>query len=115
MVLGVDARDGMVATEGWLETSTTPATELIQRIGEHTQACVAVVYTDISRDGMLEGPNLESLAVVQACSPFPVIASGGVTTLKDVEDLIRQKTHGAIIGRALYEGRLDLKEVLKLA
>jgi phosphoribosylformimino-5-aminoimidazole carboxamide ribotide isomerase len=115
MVLGVDARDGMVATEGWLETSTTPATELIQRIGEHTQACVAVVYTDISRDGMLEGPNLESLAVVQACSPFPVIASGGVTTLKDVEDLIRQKTHGAIIGRALYEGRLDLKEVLKRA
>jgi len=115
IVLGVDAREGLVATEGWLETSKTPATELIQRIGEHTQTCVAVVYTDISRDGMLEGPNLESLDLVQKCSPFPVIASGGVTTLKDIDDLIRQNTHGAIIGRALYEGRLELDEVLRRA
>jgi phosphoribosylformimino-5-aminoimidazole carboxamide ribotide isomerase len=111
LVLGVDARDGRVATEGWLEISSTPATELITAIGERTNCCAAVVYTDIARDGMLEGPNLKSLVEVQACSPFPVIASGGVTTLDDIRALSGLRTSGAIIGRALYEGRLDLGEV----
>lgn len=115
LVLGVDARNGMVATEGWLETSSTPATQLIRDIAKRTQACVAVVYTDISRDGMMEGPNFESLAEVQAASPIPVIASGGVTTLDDVRELVKRKTHGAIIGRSLYEGRIDLADVLAIA
>ncbi len=115
LVLGVDARDGMVATEGWLETSNTPASELIQSVGKRTQHCAAVVYTDIARDGMLAGPNLISYAEVQACSPFPVIASGGVTSLDDVRALIRMQAAGAIIGRSLYEGHMDLREVLDLS
>jgi phosphoribosylformimino-5-aminoimidazole carboxamide ribotide isomerase len=115
LVLGLDARDGMVATQGWLETSSTPATQLIQQIAEHTRGCVAVVYTDIARDGMLEGPNLSALSEMQRSSPFPVIASGGVTTLDDIRALMRQETAGAIIGRALYEGHLDLEQVLREA
>ncbi len=75
LVLGLDARDGKVATEGWLETSSTTAVELVQVVARHTQDCVAVVYTDIARDGMMSGPNFEQLAAMQAASPFPVIAS----------------------------------------
>jgi phosphoribosylformimino-5-aminoimidazole carboxamide ribotide isomerase len=105
----------MVATEGWLETSSTSAIALIARIAEHTQSCAAIVYTDISKDGMLEGPNFTSMAEVQQAAPFPVIASGGVTTLADVRRLVRQRTAGAIIGRALYEGVLDLREALHAA
>lgn len=115
MVLGLDALNGMVATHGWLESSNTPAATLIDSVAQHTSECVAVVYTDISKDGMLEGPNFSALAQVQSASPFPVIASGGVTTLDDIRGLIKQNTAGAIIGRALYEGRLDLAEVLAIA
>lgn len=115
LVLGLDALNGMVATEGWLENSKTPAVELVNRVAQHTNACVAVVYTDISKDGMMAGPNFESLAEIQAASPFPVICSGGVTTMQDVRNLIQQKTAGAIIGRSLYEGQIQLEEVLKLS
>lgn len=115
MVLGLDAHNGMVATEGWLETSTTPASELIDRVAQHTSKCIAVVYTDIAKDGMMSGPNFESLRMIQKVSPFPVICSGGVTTLEDVRELIAQNTAGAIIGRTLYEGRIDLKDVLAIA
>jgi phosphoribosylformimino-5-aminoimidazole carboxamide ribotide isomerase len=115
MVLGVDARDGMVATQGWLDVSTTPAHELIDRIGQITTDCVAVVYTDIARDGMLEGPNLESFEHVQSNSPFPVIASGGVTTMDDVRALISLNAAGAIIGKALYVSRLQLPRVLEIS
>ena len=95
-----------------LRISKTPASELVQQVAEHTNACVAVVYTDIAKDGMMAGPNFTSLAEIKATSPFPVICSGGVTTMHDVLELIKQKTAGAIIGRALYEGQLQLKEVL---
>ncbi len=115
LVLGLDALNGMVATEGWLENSKTPASELVLRVAEHTQACVAVVYTDISKDGMMSGPNFQSLAEIQAISPFPVICSGGVTTMQDVRELMLAKTAGAIIGRSLYEGQIDLAEVLRVA
>ena len=115
MVLGVDAHNGMVATEGWLETSATPASELIDRVAQHTGACVAVVYTDIAKDGMMSGPNFQSLVAIQKSSPFPVICSGGVTTLQDIHDLIALKTAGAILGRTLYEGHIQLTEVLKMA
>jgi phosphoribosylformimino-5-aminoimidazole carboxamide ribotide isomerase len=73
------------------------------------------VYTDISKDGMMSGPNFESLSEIQAVSPFPVICSGGVTTMQDIRNLIEQKTAGAIIGRSLYEGQIQLDEVLQLA
>ncbi|MCU0708170.1 MAG: 1-(5-phosphoribosyl)-5-[(5-phosphoribosylamino)methylideneamino]imidazole-4-carboxamide isomerase [Pirellula sp.] len=115
LVLGVDARNGMVATEGWLETSETSAISLIAEVGQRTTECAAVVYTDIARDGMLEGPNFHELERVQEASPIPVIASGGITTLDDIRELVRRKTHGAIIGRSLYEGRIDLKQVLELS
>ena len=114
LVLGLDALDGMVATEGWLENSKTSASELVDRVAHHTNACVAIVYTDISKDGMMAGPNFQSLAEIQSTSPFPVICSGGVTTMQDVRELIQQKTAGAIIGRSLYEGHIQLEEVLKL-
>ena len=75
----------------------------------------ALVYTDISRDGMMEGPNLEALAEVARTSAVPVIASGGVTTLEDVRRLKDLKMAGCIIGRALYEGQLSLREILAVA
>ena len=115
LVLGLDAWGGKVATEGWLHTSETMASELVDRVAQKTNKCVAVVYTDISKDGMLEGPNFEALKELEASSPFPVICSGGVTTLDDIRRLVQQGTHGAIIGRALYEGHLKLSDVLAIA
>jgi phosphoribosylformimino-5-aminoimidazole carboxamide ribotide isomerase len=112
IVLGLDAWNGKVAVEGWLKTSETSAASLVQEIGSKTKQCVAVVYTDISKDGMLEGPNFASLADLEGTSPFPVICSGGVTTLDDIRRLVRQGTHGAIVGRALYEGHMNLSEVI---
>jgi phosphoribosylformimino-5-aminoimidazole carboxamide ribotide isomerase len=115
VVLGLDARDGKVATEGWLETSATSAIDLVKRIAEYTTDCVAVVYTDIARDGMMSGPNFEQLTAMQQASPFPVIASGGVTTLDDVDELVKLKTHGAIVGKTLYDGKVTLVDVLRHA
>ena len=114
LVLGLDALNGMVATEGWLENSKTSASELVNRVAQFTNACEAVVYTDISKDGMMAGPNFQSLAEIQAASPFPVICSGGVTTMQDLRDLLKQHTAGAIIGRSLYEGQIQLEEALRL-
>ncbi len=115
LVLGLDARNGLVATEGWLETSSTLATDLIKRIAERTKDCVAVVYTDIAKDGMMAGPNFEALKAMQDASPFPVVASGGVTTLQDIDDLVAIKTDSCIIGRTLYEGHISLKDALEHA
>jgi phosphoribosylformimino-5-aminoimidazole carboxamide ribotide isomerase len=115
LVLGLDARNGLVATEGWLETSSTLATDLIKRIADQTKDCVAVVYTDIAKDGMMAGPNFEALKAMQDASPFPVVASGGVTTLQDIDDLVAMKTHSCIIGRTLYEGHISLKDALEHA
>lgn len=112
LVLGIDARDGMVATDGWLETSTTPAVELAQKIAGMTDKVAAIVYTDIARDGMLSGPNFQQLSEMQAATPIPVVASGGVTTLGDIVKLATMNTHAAIIGRAIYDGNLNLTEVL---
>jgi phosphoribosylformimino-5-aminoimidazole carboxamide ribotide isomerase len=115
LVLGLDAKSGMVATEGWSNVSKTPATQLIQQVALSTDRCAAIVYTDIEKDGMMEGPNFKSLAEIQKVSPFPVIASGGVTTLDDLKRLIDQGTHGAIIGRALYEGTIRLEDALRIS
>jgi phosphoribosylformimino-5-aminoimidazole carboxamide ribotide isomerase len=113
VVLGIDARDGHVATDGWLEVSQTPAVELARRHAELPLA--AIVYTDISKDGMLAGPNVEALALMARSVPLPVIASGGVTTGDDVRRLAHLGLAGCIIGRALYEGRLTLAEALAAA
>jgi phosphoribosylformimino-5-aminoimidazole carboxamide ribotide isomerase len=106
VVLGIDAKQGRVATDGWLNVSTLTALDLAKRCAEWPLA--ALVYTDISRDGMLEGPNVAATAALAAAVPIPVIASGGVTKLDDVMALARHKIAGCIIGRALYEGRIDL-------
>jgi phosphoribosylformimino-5-aminoimidazole carboxamide ribotide isomerase len=113
VVLGIDARDGRVATEGWQHVSEVTALELARRCSAWPLA--AVVYTDVSRDGMLEGPNVEATAELAAAVAVPVIASGGVTSLDDVARLARRGLAGCIIGRALYEGRLDLAAAIALA
>jgi len=113
LALGLDARRGMVATEGWLETSHVPAVELAQQLSREPIA--AVIYTDIETDGMLAGPNLAALAEMVAAVDLPVIASGGITTADDVARLAALPVAGCIIGRALYEGSLSLKEALAVA
>lgn len=113
VVLGIDARNGRVATDGWLEDSDTPALDLARRCAAWPLA--ALVHTDIGRDGMLAGPNTEALAELARAVPLPVIASGGVTTLEDVRRLARLGLAGCIIGRALYEGRLDLTAAIATA
>lgn len=112
LVLGIDARDGMAATDGWLETSSTPAVDFASQIRSLTCNTAAIVYTDIAKDGMLAGPNFEQLAEMQAATDIPVVASGGVTTLADVKQLAAMNTHAAIIGRAIYDGNLSLNDVL---
>ena len=113
VVLGIDARDGLVATEGWLETSSVKATELAARFAGEPIA--AIIYTDIATDGMLAGPNVAALREMRAALDVPVIASGGVTTADDVRKLAQIPVAGCIIGRALYEGRISLSAALEQA
>jgi phosphoribosylformimino-5-aminoimidazole carboxamide ribotide isomerase len=113
VVLGIDARGDKVATDGWLNVSEMSALDLARRCAAWGPA--ALVYTDIGRDGMLEGANVEAVTELARSVPVPVIASGGVTSLEDVRRLARLGLAGCIIGRALYEGRLDLKAVLAIA
>jgi len=113
LVLGIDARDGMVATDGWLETSQTSAIELANQF--QGEPIAAIVYTDIATDGMMAGPNVEAMAEMQRAVDVPVVASGGVTTLADVQSLDEAGMAGCIIGRALYEGTIELKDALRIA
>lgn len=110
LVLGIDARDGLVATDGWLKTSETKATDLAGQFAGEPIA--ALVYTDIATDGMLSGPNTEAMAEMQSAVDWPVVASGGVTTKDDVARLAAVPMAGCIIGRALYEGTLTLPEAI---
>ena len=112
LVAGIDAKDGMVAVKGWEEISTISAIELMNQIGE--KGFKRVIYTDIQRDGMLRGPNLDQLKIFAKNSPIPTIASGGVSSLNDVEKikkLIDLNVEGVIIGKAIYEGNITLKEL----
>ena len=113
LALGIDARDGMVATDGWLETSETTAISLAQQFED--QPVAAIIYTDISRDGMMQGANVTGMAEMKQATSIPVIASGGVTTLDDVKQLQEAGLDGAIIGRSLYDGVIDLAEAISLA
>jgi phosphoribosylformimino-5-aminoimidazole carboxamide ribotide isomerase len=115
LVLGIDARNGFVATDGWLETSSTRATLLASQIEKLTSNVAALVYTDIARDGMLSGPNFDQLEEMRNATKLPVVASGGITSLDDIKRLRQSGRHAAIVGRALYEGQLDLTEVLALS
>lgn len=112
IVLGLDARDGKVATHGWLNTSEASVLDVAREFANWP--LYAIVYTDIARDGMLEGPDVEGLADLARAVAMPVIASGGVTTLDNVRELLARRVFGCIIGRALYEGKIDLSAVLEL-
>ncbi len=113
LALGIDVKNGRVATDGWLETSEIAAIDLARMFAGEPLA--AIIYTDISRDGMMQGPNLPAMSEMKAAVDIPVIASGGVTTAQDVRDLARIGLDGCIIGRALYEGTITLQEALAAA
>lgn len=116
VAVGIDARNGMVATEGWAEVSTVLATDLGKRFEDAGAA--AIIYTDIERDGMLGGVNLEATLAMARAVRLPVIASGGVASLDDLAalaGLAGEGIEGVIIGRALYDGRVDPAAALALA
>ena len=115
VALGIDARDGMVATEGWAETSDVSATDLARRFEDSGAA--AVIYTDIARDGMLTGVNVAATAALALAVRLPVIASGGVAGIEDITALRAEGAgiEGAILGRALYDGRIEPKQALAAA
>lgn len=114
IVVGIDARNGQVATRGWLETSQVLATDLAQQM----QNCgaAAIIYTDIHRDGTMQGPNLAALRELADTITIPVVASGGVSSIADLINLLALEATGvtgAIIGKALYTGDIDLKAALR--
>ncbi|SDI44288.1 1-(5-phosphoribosyl)-5-[(5-phosphoribosylamino)methylideneamino]imidazole-4-carboxamide isomerase [Natribacillus halophilus] len=114
IVIGLDARDGQVAVNGWLESSGVQAETLAAEM--KAAGADTFIFTDIEKDGMLQGPNVEAVAALARTSGTKVIASGGVTGLEDVRTLVRYREEGvvgAIVGKALYTGRLDLAEALK--
>jgi len=115
IAVGLDARDGKVAVEGWVETSELSALEIARRFEDAGVA--AIIYTDVNRDGMLEGLNLDATIALADAASIPVIASGGLASLDDVRALLAPRAHklaGAIVGRALYDGRLDAAAALQL-
>jgi len=114
IIVGLDARDGKVATDGWAETSQVEASSLAQRFAN--DGVSAIVYTDIARDGMMKGVNLDATRRLAEATSIPVIASGGVSSMEDVKQLASVADSGiagAITGRAIYEGGLDLTEAQK--
>jgi phosphoribosylformimino-5-aminoimidazole carboxamide ribotide isomerase len=113
VALGLDARGGLLAVSGWAEATAVRATDLARRASDLPLA--AVIYTDIQRDGMLAGPNLVELRAVATATRIPVIASGGVSSVDDIRALVTLEhlgVSGAIVGRALYDGRLTLEAAL---
>ena len=115
MIVGLDARDGLVATDGWAETSDIHAHDLAKRF--ESDGVSAIVYTDIARDGMMEGVNVQATLDMARASSIPVVASGGITSIEDIRALnavASQGICGAITGRAIYEGTLDVAEAQRL-
>lgn len=113
IAVGIDARGGRVAVEGWAEETDIQAVDLARKFAD--AGVEAIIYTDIDRDGVLQGANILATAEMARAVSIPVIASGGVSSLKDIRALIAEKKiAGTIIGRALYDGRIDLAEALKL-
>ncbi len=113
LVVGIDAKQGMVATDGWLEVSHTKATDLARKLD--TLPLAAIIYTDIAKDGMMEGPNFDEMAGMKKAVSHAVIASGGVTTAADIAELSRLGLDGCIIGRTLYEGKLTIPQAMAAA
>ena len=107
---GVDAKDGMVAIQGWEQVSTVTATDLCLKMKEY--GVKHIIYTDISRDGMLSGPNIPATKKLTEETGLDIIASGGVSCMEDLQALYDAGISGAIIGKALYENRVDLEEAV---
>ena len=113
IAVGIDARDGMVAAEGWVETSAVSDVELAKRMEDAGVQCL--ICTDIARDGMLSGPNLGQLTRIQRAVKCDIVASGGVTNLSDIAALRDCGLYGAICGRSIYKGTLSLREAIQIA
>ncbi|MEO0539436.1 MAG: 1-(5-phosphoribosyl)-5-[(5-phosphoribosylamino)methylideneamino]imidazole-4-carboxamide isomerase [Cyanobacteria bacterium P01_A01_bin.105] len=114
IIVGIDARNGQVATRGWLETSTVQAIDLAQQMEQRGAA--AIIYTDIHRDGTLQGPNLDALRELASHIEIPVIASGGISSVTDLLSLLSlvpTGVTGTIVGKALYTGAISLPEALR--
>jgi phosphoribosylformimino-5-aminoimidazole carboxamide ribotide isomerase len=115
IVVGIDAKNGMVAVQGWAELTDISAVDLAKKFEDCGVA--AIIYTDISRDGMMGGPNLEATRALAEAISIPVIASGGVSSLKDIENLMAIEASGvtgAITGKAIYTGAINLREAIDL-
>jgi len=115
VVVSIDAKNGLVATDGWKTVTNVTAREAI--ISLSGLALAAVMYTDIAKDGMMAGPNLLSLKLIVDASPVPIIASGGIACLDDITAIkaLGSRVEGVILGKALYEGKIDLKEAIAAA
>jgi phosphoribosylformimino-5-aminoimidazole carboxamide ribotide isomerase len=111
LILGLDARDGRVATQGWLDLSSVQALTLARQFDDLPLA--GIIYTDIARDGTLEGPNVKAIAALADAVKTPVFASGGVGNLQDLRRLAELPIEGCIVGRALYEGRFSLADAIR--
>lgn len=113
LVLAIDAKAGQIATRGWTETSNRAAAEVAREVSDWPLA--ALLYTDVSKDGMLQGPNLPYTQALAEAGRVPVIASGGVGNIEHIRQLRGLPVWGAIVGRSLYEGTLDLREAIRVA
>jgi phosphoribosylformimino-5-aminoimidazole carboxamide ribotide isomerase len=113
LAIGIDARHGLVATDGWQQVSKLTADEFALSISQ--MPIGAIIYTDILKDGMMAGPNFEAVKKFNAHVDVPVIASGGVTTIEDVSMLSSFAISGCIVGRSLYEGKMELHDALSAA
>ncbi|MGH7261180.1 MAG: 1-(5-phosphoribosyl)-5-[(5-phosphoribosylamino)methylideneamino]imidazole-4-carboxamide isomerase [Nitrospiraceae bacterium] len=112
VVVSIDAKNGMVATDGWKTVSNVSASEAVKSFAG--LAISAVIYTDIARDGMMEGPNMSSLKLIVDASPVPVIASGGITSIEDIIAIkaLGPRIEGVVLGKALYEGKINLRKAV---
>jgi phosphoribosylformimino-5-aminoimidazole carboxamide ribotide isomerase len=115
IVVGIDAKNGMVAVQGWAEVTGVTATELARQF--EGDGVSAIIYTDISRDGMMQGPNIEATKALAEAINIPVIASGGLSSLKDIQNLMAIESSGVtgvITGKAIYSGAINLAEAIAL-
>ncbi|MEW6350545.1 MAG: 1-(5-phosphoribosyl)-5-[(5-phosphoribosylamino)methylideneamino]imidazole-4-carboxamide isomerase [Thermodesulfobacteriota bacterium] len=115
IAVGIDARDGFVAVQGWTESTNLSAVELAARLQEAGPA--AFIYTDIEKDGMMQGPNIQTTKAFAEATSIPVILSGGVSSMEDLRQALPLENcgvYGIIVGRALYEGRIDLRDAIAL-
>ncbi len=116
IIVGIDARDGYVAVKGWVEVSEQKATDLAKKMKGY--GITGFIFTDISRDGMLQGPNLESIKNFAESAQLPIIASGGVSSLEDITNLVKLEPYGVeglIIGKAFYDKTLSFKDALNIS